>query len=114
MNVDERRLNTRYGAIVAQAALDRRTRGGRKAAARHTVPRVPAMAYRYVVLDVFTDKPLTGNPLAVLPEATGLDDTAMQAIAGEFNLSETVFVFPPANPLHSASVRIFTPRSELP
>ncbi|MEJ0013355.1 MAG: PhzF family phenazine biosynthesis protein [Bauldia sp.] len=72
------------------------------------------MAYRYVVLDVFTDRPLSGNPLAVFPEAAGLDDGQMQAIAREFNLSETVFVFPPANPRHSATVRIFTPQSELP
>jgi trans-2,3-dihydro-3-hydroxyanthranilate isomerase len=72
------------------------------------------MAYRYVVLDVFTDKPLTGNALAVLPEAEGLDDAQMQAIAREMNLSETVFVFPPANPRHSATIRIFTPMSELP
>jgi trans-2,3-dihydro-3-hydroxyanthranilate isomerase len=72
------------------------------------------LAYRYAILDVFTDRPFAGNALAVLPEAAGLDDTAMQAIAAEFNLSETVFVFPPANPLHSAAVRIFTPRMELP
>jgi trans-2,3-dihydro-3-hydroxyanthranilate isomerase len=72
------------------------------------------MAYRYVILDVFTDKALAGNPLAVLPAAEGLDDAQMQAIAREFNLSETVFVFPPANPRHSARVRIFTPVSELP
>lgn len=72
------------------------------------------MAYRYVILDVFTDKPLAGNPLAVLPEAEGLDDGQMQAIARELNLSETVFVFPPASPRHSATIRIFTPQSELP
>lgn len=72
------------------------------------------MAYRYVILDVFTDRPFAGNPLAVLPEAEGLDDGQMRAIANEFNLSETVFVLPPANPRHTATLRIFTPRSELP
>ena len=72
------------------------------------------VAYRYAVLDVFTDKPLAGNALAVLPEAAGLDDGRMQAIASEFNLSETVFVFPPSNPMHTASIRIFTPGRELP
>ncbi len=72
------------------------------------------MAYRYVILDVFTDKALAGNPLAVFPESDGLDDAQMQAIAREMNLSETVFVFAPANPRHSATIRIFTPVSELP
>jgi len=72
------------------------------------------MPYRYAILDVFTDRALAGNPLAVLPEAAGLSDAQMQAIAAEFNMSETVFVLPSANPIHSARVRIFTPRSELP
>lgn len=68
----------------------------------------------YNVLDVFTDTPLTGNPLAVVHDAQGLDTEAMQAIAREFNLSETVFVLPPQNPAHTARVRIFTPGKELP
>jgi trans-2,3-dihydro-3-hydroxyanthranilate isomerase len=72
------------------------------------------VAYRYTILDVFTDRPYAGNGLAVLPDADGLDDAQMQAIAREFNLSDTVFVFPPANPRHSATIRIFTPASELP
>ncbi|MEJ0097453.1 MAG: PhzF family phenazine biosynthesis protein [Bauldia sp.] len=72
------------------------------------------MPRRYAILDVFTDKPLAGNALAVVLDAAGLDDAAMQAIAAEFNLSETVFVFPPYNPLHAARVRIFTPGAELP
>lgn len=72
------------------------------------------MTYRYAVLDVFTDTPLSGNPLAVVPDAAGLDDQRMQAIAAEFNLSETVFCFPAENPVHTAAVRIFTPRKELP
>jgi trans-2,3-dihydro-3-hydroxyanthranilate isomerase len=57
---------------------------------------------------------LAGNPLAVLPDAHGLDEVHMQAIAAEFNLSETVFVLTPDMPMHSAKLRIFTPRAELP
>lgn len=72
------------------------------------------MGRRYAILDVFTNKALAGNPLAVVLESEGLDDAQMQAIAKEFNLSETVFVFPPENPGHSANVRIFTPSVELP
>jgi trans-2,3-dihydro-3-hydroxyanthranilate isomerase len=72
------------------------------------------MPRRYEVFDVFTARPLAGNPLAVVLDAEGLDDEAMQAIAREFNLSETVFVRPAANPAHSAAVRIFTPARELP
>lgn len=72
------------------------------------------MDRRYAVLDVFTDRALAGNPLAVVRDAEGLDDAAMQAIAREFNLSETVFVLPPDNPAHTAKVRIFTPGRELP
>lgn len=65
-------------------------------------------------LDVFTDQRFEGNPLAVVLEADSLDDARMQAIAREFNLSETVFVRKPENPAHTASVRIFTPVGELP
>ena len=53
------------------------------------------MRRRFVTLDVFTDKRFAGNPLAVVLEPDGLDTAAMQTIAREFNLSETVFVFPP-------------------
>ncbi|MBN8874107.1 MAG: PhzF family phenazine biosynthesis protein [Rhodospirillales bacterium] len=70
--------------------------------------------YEYVTVGVFTDKRFGGNPLAVFPDATGLTDAQMQAIAAEFNLSETSFVLPPANPQHHARVRIFTPKAELP
>ncbi|MFH6783812.1 MULTISPECIES: PhzF family phenazine biosynthesis protein [Methylobacterium] len=70
-------------------------------------------ARRYATLDVFTDTPLAGNPLAVVLDAEGLDDAAMQAIAREFNLSETVFVLPPAESRHRARLRIFTPAQEL-
>lgn len=69
---------------------------------------------RYVIYDVFTNRRLAGNPLAVVFDADGLDGPAMQAIAAEFNLSETVFVTPPADPAHAAAIRIFTPRLELP
>ena len=72
------------------------------------------MPRRYAILDVFADRPLAGNPLAVVLDSEGLDDARMQAIAREFNLSETVFVSPAVNPVHSASVRIFTPSRELP
>jgi trans-2,3-dihydro-3-hydroxyanthranilate isomerase len=69
---------------------------------------------RYAILDVFTDRPLAGNPLAVVTDCDGLDDAGMQAIARELGLSETVFVEPPENRLHSARLRIFTPSQELP
>ncbi|SDR36211.1 PhzF family phenazine biosynthesis protein [Pseudovibrio sp. Tun.PSC04-5.I4] len=72
------------------------------------------MARPYALLDVFTNKALAGNPLAVVLNAEGLSDAEMQAITGEFNLSETVFVFPPQNPAHNAAIRIFTPAMELP
>ncbi|MEM7300536.1 MAG: PhzF family phenazine biosynthesis protein [Pseudomonadota bacterium] len=72
------------------------------------------MKRAYAVLDVFTDKALTGNPLAIVFDGEGLETNEMQAIAGEFNLSETVFVQPAAQPHHSAAVRIFTPGVELP
>ena len=69
---------------------------------------------KYLVYDVFTEKALTGNPLGVVLECEGLDTTAMQAIAREFNLSESVFILPPDNPRHRARVRIFTPDYEMP
>ena len=72
------------------------------------------MARRFHTLDVFTDVALAGNPLAVVLDADGLDDARMQSIAAEFNLSETVFVFEPRNPISTARVRIFTPARELP
>ena len=71
------------------------------------------MSRPYSVYDVFTSTPFTGNPLAVVEDATGLDDTAMQKIAREFNFSETTFVFPPEDPANTARVRIFTPTMEL-
>lgn len=73
-----------------------------------------AMKRRYVTADVFTDRMFGGNPLAVVLDAAGLSTTQMQAIALEFNYSETTFVLPPDDPAHTAKVRIFTPRAEVP
>ena len=72
------------------------------------------MPRRFVTLDVFTTRALAGNPLAVVLDCDGLDAAAMQAVAREFNLSETVFVMPPDDPRHRARLRIFTPARELP
>jgi trans-2,3-dihydro-3-hydroxyanthranilate isomerase len=70
-------------------------------------------ALRYTLCDVFTDRPLTGNALAVFTNAGGLDDATLQALAREMNLSETVFVLPPQQGGHFR-LRIFTPRREIP
>lgn len=72
------------------------------------------MKLSYFILDVFTRDRLCGNPLAVVLKADGLSGARMQAIAGEFNLSETVFVLAPKNERHTNALRIFTPNSELP
>lgn len=72
------------------------------------------MRRKFFTLDVFTRRRYAGNPLAVVLDPDGLDGAAMQAIAREFNLSETVFVFPPADTAHRAKLRIFTPAAELP
>ena len=72
------------------------------------------MPREYAVVDVFTDKALSGNPLAVILNATGFEDKTMQSIAREFNLSETVFVFPAKSESHPTPIRIFTPQYELP
>lgn len=63
-------------------------------------------------LDVFADRPLTGNPLAVFPDARGLDDSTMQALAREMNLSETTFVLP--SDRATRRIRFFTPTAEIP
>lgn len=70
--------------------------------------------YRYQLVDVFTDRPFGGNPLAVFPDGRGIPEAAMQAIARELNLSETTFVLPPREPENDFRVRIFTPAEELP
>ena len=72
------------------------------------------MPRKFFTLDVFTNRQMAGNPLAVVIESEGLDDRAMQLIAREFALSETVFLLPPTLPNTRASLRIFTPARELP
>jgi trans-2,3-dihydro-3-hydroxyanthranilate isomerase len=72
------------------------------------------MERRYVTADVFAERRFGGNPLATVLNAEGLSTAQMQAIALEFNYSETTFVLPPRNPANTAWVRIFTPRAELP
>jgi trans-2,3-dihydro-3-hydroxyanthranilate isomerase len=72
------------------------------------------MRRRYITVDVFTDRAFGGNPLAVVLDAGGLSTAQMQAIATEFNYSETTFVLPPRNGAHDAQVRIFTVNSEIP
>jgi trans-2,3-dihydro-3-hydroxyanthranilate isomerase len=78
---------------------------------------MPSRTYEFVQLDVFTQTPLTGNPLAVFTDARGLDDGEMQAVAREMNLSETTFILP-RDPVTEArqgtKVRIFTVAEELP
>ncbi|MGG5890324.1 PhzF family phenazine biosynthesis protein [Falsiroseomonas sp. HC035] len=70
--------------------------------------------YDFVTVDVFTDRRFGGNPLAVFPDARGMTTAEMQALAAEFNLSETTFVLPPADPANTAQVRIFTRTREMP
>jgi len=70
--------------------------------------------YPFVTVDVFTERRFGGNPLAVFPDARGLSDQEMQALAAEFNLSETTFVLPAGDPSHTARVRIFNRTHEMP
>jgi trans-2,3-dihydro-3-hydroxyanthranilate isomerase len=72
------------------------------------------MQRRYITVDVFTDRAFGGNPLAVVLDAGGLTTAQMQAVAIEFNYSETTFVLPSRDKAHDAEVRIFTPVRELP
>src|SRR2546421_12355699 len=72
------------------------------------------MPHQYLTLDVFTETAFGGNPLAVVPDARGLTTAQMQAIAAEFNYSESTFVLPPDDPAHTAKVRIFNRTSEMP
>lgn len=69
---------------------------------------------KYAIYDVFTHEALSGNPLAVVFDSDGLSDDDMQNIAAEFNLSETVFISDAENKAHTAKLRIFMPRGELP
>jgi len=71
-------------------------------------------ALRFVQVDVFTETPFCGNPLAVILDGQGLTGEQMQAIAREMNLSETTFILPPTDAAAQAKVRIFTPQLELP
>lgn len=73
----------------------------------------PQQPVPYRVVDVFTEKPLEGNPLAVFPDASKIDAATMQRIARELNLAETTFVLPPTRNDCVARVRIFTPRKEM-
>jgi trans-2,3-dihydro-3-hydroxyanthranilate isomerase len=73
-----------------------------------------ARTYHFYWLDVFTQQVFGGNQLAVFPEAQGINDEQMQRIAREFNISETVFLFPPETPKGTRRARIFTPGRELP
>jgi trans-2,3-dihydro-3-hydroxyanthranilate isomerase len=72
------------------------------------------MRLNFITVDVFTDRQFGGNPLAVVVDADGLSSEQMQRIAAEFNLAETTFVLPPKAAEHTAHVRIFTPRAEMP
>src|SRR5437868_14446790 len=77
----------------------------------------PSRRLSFTQVDVFTSRPLEGNPLAVYPDATGLSDSKMQAIAREMNLSETTFIFPREAAIErerGIRVRIFTVQEELP
>src|SRR6201993_1901071 len=78
---------------------------------------MPARTYEFVQLDVFTQTALAGNPLAIFPDARGLNDAEMQALAREMNLSETTFILPcdgVAEAREGKKVRIFTVEQELP
>jgi trans-2,3-dihydro-3-hydroxyanthranilate isomerase len=72
------------------------------------------MRRQFETVDVFTHDQFSGNPLAVVLNAEGLSSEQMQSIAAEFNLAETTFVLPPKDSAHTAQVRIFTPRGEMP
>ena len=72
------------------------------------------MEYQFYTADVFTQQTFGGNPLAVFPQAQGLNPQQMQKIAGEINYSETVFVLPPETAEGTRRLRIFTPKAELP
>src|SRR6476660_2093256 len=78
---------------------------------------MPARTHEFVQLDVFTQTPLSGNPLAIFPDAGELTDAEMQALAREMNLSETTFIFPRDAAIEAREgkkVRIFTVEQELP
>ena len=72
------------------------------------------MRHRFVTCDIFTSRVFGGNPLAVFPDARELPEESLQQIAREFNLSETVFIYPPSDDAHTRRLRIFTPAAEIP
>jgi len=72
------------------------------------------MTHHFETVDVFTDRRFGGNPLAVFPDAQGLTAEEMQSLSAELNLSETVFVLPPADPANTARMRIFNRTAEMP
>jgi trans-2,3-dihydro-3-hydroxyanthranilate isomerase len=76
--------------------------------------KAPSRSYPFATVDVFTEQRFGGNPLAVVTDARGISDTEMQALAAEFNYSETTFVLPPDNPANTAKVRIFNRTYEMP
>jgi trans-2,3-dihydro-3-hydroxyanthranilate isomerase len=79
-----------------------------------TAPIAAFETLAFQTLDVFTDQPFSGNPLAIVRDADGLTTAQMQTIAREFNLSETIFVMAPRDARHDARVRIFFPTAEIP
>ena len=76
--------------------------------------KAPTRSYPFTTVDVFTEQRFGGNPLAVVTEARGISEAEMQALAAEFNYSETTFVLPPENPANTARVRIFNRTYEMP
>jgi trans-2,3-dihydro-3-hydroxyanthranilate isomerase len=72
------------------------------------------MAHEIRIVDVFTERPLAGNQLAVVLDGRGMSSELMQRLAREMNFSETTFILPPDDPKHAAKVRIFTPGHEMP
>ena len=72
------------------------------------------MKHRFVTCDIFTARVFGGNPLAVFPDAREIPEESLQQIAREFNLSETVFIYPPSDSTHTPALRIFTPAREVP
>src|SRR5947199_224391 len=87
---------------------------GNHITAPRPVPGTAEMRLQFETVDVFTAERFSGNPLAAVLNAEGLSSERMQNIAAEFNLAETTFVLPPKDGAHTAEVRIFTPRAEMP
>ena len=75
---------------------------------------IAPMEIPFIQADVFTDRAFAGNPLAIIPDGSGLSTEQMQAIAQEMNLSETTFILPSEDPSATFRLRIFTPAKELP